>query len=185
MSVGYVKYNIAHLFTPNSLADFLRKVEAGEVAGVPQTTGRPSPLADAILAFIVARPNGVQGGEVVAHLIDDSRFSETTMKNATGVYNVLARLVKRGDLEKDGRLYRPTMKKEKASVRTEASQEFGDVAELEDQGALNKSEVSQHPIRNRENVGSSPTVSAPTAKRLMSSASPLSVQHQPQLPWKR
>lgn len=38
--------------------------------------------------------------------------------------------------------------------------EFGDVAELEDHGALRSTQVEQHLIRNRENAGSSPAVSA-------------------------
>jgi hypothetical protein len=65
-------------------------------------------LSDAILGFVCANPQGVKGAEVVAHLRKTTEFSEAISRNNSGAYNVLNRLLARGEIRKEGRLYLPT-----------------------------------------------------------------------------
>lgn len=77
-------------------------------------------------------------------------------------------------------------KNEKASVTTEASQ--GHVAELDSRTVSQTSTGAQAPSGTRENVGSSPTVSAPfhrTGEKYLTGSSLSSAQPTLNLPWKR
>lgn len=162
------------------------------LTGVPLMETAPraagaEPLKVIIQRILTDKP-GLAPADISAALKDLGR--ET---NVNTVLGTLHRSKDEGMFHKRGRVWYAGAgesnaddvmpENEEAPDHSEALQKFGDVAELEDQGALNKSEVAQHPIRNRENVGSSPTVSSPIAKGLMVSASPLSVSRNPQQPW--
>jgi hypothetical protein len=78
----------------------------GEIPRLKNDTysGRPSPLADAIKEFL-EKNQGVRGAEVIAYLETHDEFGESIRRNATGGYNVLSRLRKRGEIVKEGDKY--------------------------------------------------------------------------------
>ena len=96
------------LIRPEDLATIKSMVEIGFRADLPEaSTARVSPMGEAIKAFLAGKPQGVGGGEIIAHLKLDDRFRETLLRNATGGYNVISRLLERGEITKDGKLYYP------------------------------------------------------------------------------
>lgn len=96
------------LIRPENLATIKSEVERGLRHDLPEaSTARVSPMGEAIKAFLATKPQGVGGGEVIAHLKLDERFRETLHRNATGGYNVLVRLLDRGEITKEGKVYFP------------------------------------------------------------------------------
>jgi len=81
-------------YSPKAFADHVAAVERGEVKDAPAQVYRSSAMGDAILDLIQARP-GISGGEIVKVLRSDEEFADS-LKYNSGAYNVLARLVKRG-----------------------------------------------------------------------------------------
>ena len=59
---------------------------------------RPSPMADAIIAFVSETGPHTTGSSIIEHLKADERFAGSVGRNATAGYNVLARLVQREQL---------------------------------------------------------------------------------------
>lgn len=105
---GYLTKYKGWLFRTSDLQSHLTDVEAGKVADVKDLTlgtMRHSPMGDAVQDFLMARVQGALGGEVLAYLKADVRFAEALGRNATGSYNVLARLVSRGEIRKEGKIY--------------------------------------------------------------------------------
>ena len=105
---GYLTKYKGWLFRTSDLKAHMADVEAGKVADVKDLTmgtARPSPMGDAVQELLKARPQGALGGEILAYLKADVRFAEALGRNATGSYNVLARLVSRGEIRKDGKTY--------------------------------------------------------------------------------
>ena len=97
------------LFTPAAFAEYTEAVENGtEKPLYAAGYSRASPLSDAIRSFIQRNPNGVTGKEVVDYVAGIEHLSEATTKGTSGVYNVLARLTKRGEITREGGVYRPT-----------------------------------------------------------------------------
>ena len=68
---------------------------------------RPSPIADAIINIIDGCEDGASGSEIIADLMKDERFSGPVGRNHSSAYNVLARLVDSGQVQKRDRLYYP------------------------------------------------------------------------------
>lgn len=119
------------LFRVGDLEAHLRQVSMGLIDDVSREDAEPtkkSPMAEAIKDFLAANPNGVESKVILAHLVEDPRFSETLTKNATGAYNVISRLAKKGEVEKvEGLVYPPD--------RNESSAE-GSEAKAEETGGL-------------------------------------------------
>ena len=85
-----------------------KEVEAGRKDEIPEAVGaKRSPMGEEVKAYLIRHPHGVKSGDVVEYLKSDSRFSETLNKNATGGYNVISRLAKRGEIRKEGTLLYP------------------------------------------------------------------------------
>jgi hypothetical protein len=102
------KHN-GRLFSPENYNDFMRRLKAGLVEDVqyPSQQARPSPIGDAILAFINANPAGVESGQIVDELRRNPAFADVVTRNSTAAYNVLKRLLDRSQIRKEGRLYLP------------------------------------------------------------------------------
>lgn len=104
------KYLTKHrgwLFRIADLAAHMAKVSAGEAEEVKDFSGgpeRPSPMADKIKVYLESAPNGASSVHIIAYLKRDERFTETLRKNTSGAYNVIARLVSRGEIRKEGGL---------------------------------------------------------------------------------
>lgn len=96
------------LIRPEDLQAIKSEVLLGLRSEIPEFTAtRVSPMAEAIKGFLADNSRGVGGGEVIAHLKSDDRFRDTLLRNATGGYNVLGRLLDRGEITKEGKLYYP------------------------------------------------------------------------------
>lgn len=118
---GYLKRHKGWLFRAVDLEEHLRRVRAGEIPDVEDITNqRRSPMGEAAKEFVSKHPRGTSSGDVVSHLKRDKRFSESLNKNATGGYNVIARLVKRGEIKKEGGLLYPLNENEAPAGASEA-----------------------------------------------------------------
>ncbi len=95
------------LFHPSDFQDYRASVERGADELPSVENKRPSPMGDAVKEFLLQNQGGVKSGDIVQHLKEDERFRETLEKNATGAYNVIARLAKRGEIRKEGRTVYP------------------------------------------------------------------------------
>jgi hypothetical protein len=149
-----------------SIDDALAVLTGQPIADVSTRPAGQEPLKIIIERVLTDRP-GLAPSEISAAL---SALGRPTDVNT--VLGTLARAKREGLVHKSGRVWYvgPSesntegvmSESEKASVHTEASQQIGDVAELEDHGAVASTQVEQRPISNRGNVGSSPTVSSPS-----------------------
>jgi hypothetical protein len=110
---GKIVNHKGHLFSAVAFAKHMSDVKSGrkeDIAG--PSVGRSSPMADAIIGFLAERSDGAQGPEIIAFLKKDDRFTDTLTKNNTGAYNVLARLLSRGEIRKNERTYYPLKENE-------------------------------------------------------------------------
>lgn len=93
-------------YSPKAFADHLAAVARGEVKDAPRRNYRYSPMAEAILDLIRARP-GIAGGEIVKVLRANEEFAESLRLYNSGVYNVLARLEGRQQVRREDGGYTP------------------------------------------------------------------------------
>jgi len=100
-----VKHN-GWLFVPDRYKSYMSEVELGlrSDEAAPTHSTRRSPLADAIKRAL-AEAGEMTSSEVIDYLIAIPEFEESLTQNKTGAYNVLSRLVGRGELVKDGGTY--------------------------------------------------------------------------------
>jgi hypothetical protein len=104
------------LYTPDTLAQFRRDVEAGLVEDVeaPAPKGQTSPTKGAILRYL-APDRSATAGEIIKMLLTNKETKKATSKDKKPVYNLLNRLTRRGELShRDGR-YRLASQKNEAS----------------------------------------------------------------------
>ncbi len=161
----------------------------GRPDSVPTPTGSVS-LRDLVHSIIKAS-NGITAGDVTSAVVQSGRNTDHNT-----VLGTLSRLRRDRLIHKEEKLWldgagddaepedvEPEI--ERAPTEVEAPLKVGDEAELDDQGALQKSKVAQHPIANRESVGSKPTVSAPLRRDLLAGAAFPVVPTQPKPPWLR
>ena len=111
---GYVSKHKGWLFRSDDLEAHLRAVKEGKANDVREASSQRnrSPMGEEVKEFLQIHRQGVESKEVISHLIKDPRFSETLNKNATGVYNVISRLVKRGEIRKEEKLLYPLKENE-------------------------------------------------------------------------
>lgn len=100
------------LFTPESHDEYLAKLNRGEIEELPQSSSqqhaRGSRLGDEIKRFLKRCPHGASGKEIIQHMVQIEEFQKAVERNDTSVYNVLSRLLKRGELRKvDTTYYHP------------------------------------------------------------------------------
>lgn len=86
------------LFTPAAYRRFLKAVEAGEASTtVPQPLAY-SPMGEAILRIVKDHPGELNGKGVINELRKDPEHNATLTPHETGAYNIIARLVRRGQI---------------------------------------------------------------------------------------
>lgn len=101
-----IKHN-GWLFSKDRFREFSGALARGEVTDEPAPASqRRSPLGEEIENFVTSHP-GVKSRDIIAHLRDHPDFEAAVQVNSTNAYNVIARLVKRGQLRKaeDGGLF--------------------------------------------------------------------------------
>ncbi|MCW2272997.1 hypothetical protein GJ654_02700 [Rhodoblastus acidophilus] len=101
----------------------LEKYKADGSPALPHgaVSQRKSPMADEIIAFIEVSGGSARAGEIVSHLLTVEPFAGPVRRNKSSAYNVLARLVDRGHLERlEGAVYKVPETNE-ASANAEAT----------------------------------------------------------------
>lgn len=96
------------LFLAHDFRAFERNLASGNAKPLPplRTHIDRSPMGAEVLALVNKHPQGVQGKDVIEHLRADERFAEPLLKNTSGGYNVIARLVERNEIRRvDSTLY--------------------------------------------------------------------------------
>lgn len=91
--------HLGRLYSPDTLVDHLARVERGEIQDLPAPTARSSPMSEAIMDMIAARP-GITSGEIIGLLKMDPNFQDALSPNSTIAYNIVSRLTKRGQVQK-------------------------------------------------------------------------------------
>lgn len=100
-----VRYK-GHVFPPDVYREFEAKRAAGLVPDLKiANEAHRSPIGEAIKNFMAALGRGAPSGEIIAALRKNEEFAATVEKNKTHPYNVLARMVRAGELKKKGELY--------------------------------------------------------------------------------
>ena len=92
------------LFSRGNFDRLQRAIRDGREDDVEElvTPARGSPMGNEVLRVVrSAHPRGVPTSEVIERLREHPDFGASVRKNATAGYNVLARMVKRGELLKD------------------------------------------------------------------------------------
>jgi len=89
-------------YSPATFEKFQKDVAAGVAADkeAPPASQR-SPVKDAILRFLSARPTGAKAGEILRHVQKLPEYGSNT-----AVYNLISRMRKRQEIIKRGKLYR-------------------------------------------------------------------------------
>jgi hypothetical protein len=114
---GEVAKEGARLFTREGLSLYKQAKANGEIDESFVSSFRPSPMADSILLFVEKEGPYVTAAAIVAHLKADHRFAGVVGRNPTAAYNVLARLIQRGQLVKgDGGYSVPEMNEAPANA---------------------------------------------------------------------
>mgnify|MGYP003676012010 CR=1 FL=1 len=126
-SRGVIAKHRGWLFTAETLDQFLKDVAAGKVADKePLDVGRGSPMQDVVIELVrSAQPEGIKSSEVVAALRNHPEFGASVIRNATAGYNIISRLLNRGELMKEGRVLRIAPKGADRSARELTKDENG------------------------------------------------------------
>lgn len=98
-----------HVFTPENLKSFLRKVEAGLKSdkNASRQGGSRATKMTAMILEIVAKTPGLVAKEVIKELCErDSKIAEQLEGNDGSAYNAIARFKKRGEIDGFGHLER-------------------------------------------------------------------------------
>lgn len=100
---GRVMRHNGRFFTPEALKNFLAGVQMGLYEDVPvgPVSGQKSPTRDAILSYLQEHPKGAPISTLFDMLERDTGLDLAGKNSKTIVYNLIARLIKRGTLTKD------------------------------------------------------------------------------------
>lgn len=100
---GRVMRHNGKFFTPQALKSFLAGVQMGLFEDVPAgpESGQKSPTRDAILNYLQEHPKGAPIATLFEMLERDTGQELSDKNSKTIVYNLIARLIKRGVLTKD------------------------------------------------------------------------------------
>lgn len=101
-----VRHN-GRIFLPKAYEQFRRDVEAGIVRDKPmeQSPRTTSPVKEALLRLLKARPDGMRPAEIMGALESFPELELSTKNSKTAVYNLIGRLVKRGEISKGNGVY--------------------------------------------------------------------------------
>ena len=95
-----------HIFAPAVFAKFKADLDAGWTKDLKiANAAHHSPMGEAIAKMMRSRPNGAESGHIIWELRKNSEFAEAIEKNKTHPYNVLARMLSKGELKKRGKRY--------------------------------------------------------------------------------
>jgi len=94
------------VFSPGARRTFLEEVAAGRIDGSPPVVGAYSPMGEAILDIVYARP-GILSKDILRELRVDPEFHATLTPHTSGAYNIIARLVRRKQIirREDGQCF--------------------------------------------------------------------------------
>jgi hypothetical protein len=109
-----IKHN-GWLFSPEAYAQLLKDIEAGTAVDErahSHNSAHQSPFGDAIKEFMNTKPEGALSSDIISELRKTPEFLDTIEKHKTHAYNVLSRLVDRGELVKGGGRYFPPRDKQ-------------------------------------------------------------------------
>jgi hypothetical protein len=94
------------LYGAEAYQQFLNDVAAGKVIDNPAPSpGQRSPMGEAIKEFLTTRDFGAISSEIVREMSKTPVFEAAIRKNPTHIYNVLRRLMQRGEVTKKGERY--------------------------------------------------------------------------------
>lgn len=95
---GEIVKDHGRVFTPEAFKRFMEAVEAGDASTtVPQPIIH-SPMGEAILSIVAKCPGELNGKGVIRELRKDPEFNAALTPHETGAYNIIARLVRRGQI---------------------------------------------------------------------------------------
>ena len=125
-------------FTPKGYEAYRKKVAAGLISEIA-TGRRGSPIEDAVMAFL-EKEGPSKAPTIRANLITYEGFGPSVLRNSSAMYNVLKRLVDRGEIEHDieAAVYRLPNENEAPSGLSAGASETGEVASspIENQPSL-------------------------------------------------
>jgi hypothetical protein len=100
---GFIVRHNGRAFTKKAYARFRKAVEEGRLTDEPVTphSGQRSPARDAISQYLQTHPAGAPIAELFTMLERDAGIQFEGKNSKTIVYNLIARLIKRGHLTKD------------------------------------------------------------------------------------
>jgi len=106
---GKIVRHKGRAYTPESFEAFRKQVEAGIIADTPPKgshAGQSSPTKLALLELLRQKPGGIPRRDVVKRLRRIPELELNDKKSLTAAYNLLARLIKREEVDFDGRIVR-------------------------------------------------------------------------------
>ena len=113
-----VKHN-GKIFAPGVFDEFMERVKRGEIEDAPAE--RPS-ISDTMVDFVDQNPNGVEAAEIV------KAMKAIGMSPGT-VYNNLSKIVAKGRVRREGKLYLPKKNEAPAGEPESASKDIDDEPE--------------------------------------------------------
>jgi len=100
-----VKYK-GRLFASAAFQAFQTRLAAGEIEDISEVEkARPSPMANEILKYLTENGRPASSREIVDHLKGVEAFAAVVNKNSSSAYNVINRLLNRGEIGKQDGLY--------------------------------------------------------------------------------
>lgn len=112
-------------FSKEALSRYREAVAQGIIEDKPARVQTHSPMGNAIEAIVKTSP-GIKGAAIISRLMENPEFRATLTPHNTGAYNVLARLVLRGQLVKVGRGYFPPNSTEVENQRDQTGEDEDD-----------------------------------------------------------
>ncbi|QDX26577.1 hypothetical protein FPZ54_11460 [Sphingomonas suaedae] len=145
---GLIIRDHGRVFTPEAFDRFMAAVERGEASTtVPQPLAH-SPMGEAILRIVSAQPGLLNGKGVIRELKKDPEFNAALTPHETGAFNIIARLVRRGQIvRRDDGLIQPGKNFPPEYARHENEAPSGNTA-----GASETGEVGASPNENRSGL---------------------------------
>lgn len=86
------------VFTPEAFPRFMAAVERGEASTTVSQPMAHSPMGEAIVKIVGAGPGRYNGKAIIGELRKDPEFNASLTPHETGAYNIIARLVRRGQI---------------------------------------------------------------------------------------
>lgn len=124
-----VRYK-GRVFTTEHMADFLARVERGEVAEPDGRAGSRT-IIDMLADFINHRPEGMTAREMVRAMEEEGMASGS-------VYNNLSKAVNKNRIRREGNRYYPLKENEPPQDTGSGSETGGDAPTIEDQAAYKR-----------------------------------------------